>query len=178
MIKHHSEHSTPNNPPIKSKIDSEVAKLKESIRKLEKEKEEYLNGWKKQRAEFLNYKKDEEKRFAEIVNFANQRLIQELIPVIDSFDLAEQSFLAKGVKDKEDNYLKGLELIREQIESFLEKMGVRMIGKVGDKFDPSLHEAIKQVPGKPAGIIQKVIGRGYILKDKLIRPARVIVTET
>ena len=160
----------------KSPPEVDLAQLQEKIKALEKEKEEYLNGWKKQRAEFINYKKDEEKRFAEVVNFANQKLIQELIPVLDSFDLAEQSFLAKGSKDKEDNYLKGMELIREQLEAFLEKMGVKIIGKVGDKFDPSFYEAVKQIPGKPAGIIKEVIGRGYILNGKVIRPARAIVS--
>jgi len=154
-----------------------IAKLKGKIEKITKERDDYLNGWKRQRAEFINYKNDEAKRFEDIARFANEKLIRELIPVLDSFDLARQSILTNASNKETEKYLKGIYLIQGQLEELLEGEGVKIIGKVGERFDPAFHEAVKEIKGSPPGIIKEVIGKGYLLNGKVIRPARVTVTK-
>jgi len=155
--------------------------LSPEIEKLKTERDEYLKGWQKERASFINYKKEEKDRFREIINFSNERLIKSLITVLDSFNLALLSF-TKQEKDEEknENYLKGVYLIKSQLEDILQKEGVEaIIAKPGEKFDPTYYEAIAEVESeefKPQTIVE-MLEKGYILNGKLIRPCRVIVAK-
>lgn len=155
-----------------------LEELRKRIEKLEQEKQEYLNGWQRERADFLNYKKAEEKRFQEVVKFANERLIKSLIPVMDSLELAIES-TNKDRKDQEnDSYLKGLLLIYSQMKDLLEKEGVEVINpKKGEEVNPYFEEVISEVKTTevPENKIYQVLEKGYILRGKVIRPARVIV---
>ncbi len=155
-----------------------LEELRKRIEKLEQERQEYLNGWQRERADFLNYKKAEEKRFQEVVKFANERLIKSLIPVMDSLELAIES-TNKDRKDQEnDSYLKGLLLIYSQMKDLLEKEGVEVINpKKGEEVNPYFEEVISEVKTTevPENKIYQVLEKGYILRGKVIRPARVIV---
>jgi len=157
-------------------------KKQEEIEKIKKEKDEYLKGWQRERASFINYKKDEKERFKEIIKFSNERIIKSLISVLDSFDLAIQSF-SKQEKDKKENddYLKGIYLMRSQLEDILQREGVEEIKvKKGEIFNPAFHEVVAEVENrefKPHTIVE-VLEKGYILNKKIIRPCRVIVAKT
>jgi molecular chaperone GrpE len=146
-----------------------------AVDKLKQERDEYLDGWKRAKADFINYKKDEMKRFGEFSKFATESLLRELIAVLDSFTLALQSESTKSDAASE----RGLYLIRQQLEDILRQHGLRRVEvKVGDPFDPTLHEAIAEVESKESpGTIVEVLGQGYFLQDKLIRPARVKVAK-
>lgn len=160
-------------------------KKQKEFEKLKKEKEEYLKGWQRERANFINYKRDEKERFKEIVRFSNERIIKSLIPVLDSFDLAIESFLKEGngkkEKDKKnDNYLKGIYLIKNQLQDILTKEGVSEIKvKIGDTLNPAFHEVVTTVENKKFApdTITEILEKGYILNDKVIRPCRVIVVK-
>lgn len=156
----------------------ELEELQKRIEKLEQEKQEYLNGWQRERADFLNYKKAEEKRFQEVVKFANERLIKSLIPVMDSLELAIESTNKDGKDQENDSYLKGLLLIYSQMKDLLEKEGVEVINpKKGEEVNPYFEEVISEVKTTevPENKIYQVLEKGYILRGKVIRPARVIV---
>ncbi|MGB9680938.1 MAG: nucleotide exchange factor GrpE [Minisyncoccia bacterium] len=159
----------------------EIGKLKEELEKVKKEKEEFFNGWQRERADFLNYKKDEEKRFQEIIRFSNERIIKSLIPVLDSLELAINSLVQKKqLTETEDQYLKGLILIYSQIEDLFKKEGVEIINpQKGEEVDPRYHEAISETETQevPSKKICQVLEKGYLLNGKLIRPARVIVAK-
>lgn len=115
--------------------------------------EEYLNGWKRAQADLANYKKDELKRFEEIIKFANEALIRDLLPVLDSLEIA---------------------VIQSQFQSILEKVGLQKIKtKIGDKFDPAIHEAIVG----EGDLISEILTVGYKLNNKVIRPTRVKVCQ-
>lgn len=155
---------------------------RQEIEKLKAERDEYLKGWQKERADFINYKKDEKERFKEVINFSNERLIKSLIMVLDSFDLAIQSLL-KGEKDNEwknESYLKGIYLIKDQLEDILKKEGVEIIeAKPGEDFNPSFQEAIIEVENEkfhPHTVVE-MLEKGYMLNGKIIRPCRVSVTK-
>jgi len=155
--------------------------LHKEIEKLKEEKEEYLRGWQRERANFINYKKEEKERFKELINFSNERLIKSLITVLDGFDLAIRSFAQQGKsEEKNTNYLKGIYLIKNQLEDILKKEGVEVIeAKAGQPFDPALHEAVVEVEDEKfnSHVIVEILERGYILNGKIIRPCRVSVTK-
>ena len=156
-------------------------KKQKEYEKLKKEKDEYLKGWQRERADFINYKKDEKERFKEVVRFSNERIVKSLIAVLDGFDLAIESFLKEGKDKKEnDNYLKGIYLIKSQLQDILEKEGVNEIKvKIGEKLNPAFHEVVAMSENEkftPDTII-KILEKGYILNDKVIRPCRVIVVK-
>jgi molecular chaperone GrpE len=144
----------------------------ESI-KCPKERDEYLEGWKRAKADLLNYKKDETKRFETIIKFSQESFIRDLITVLDSFDLALLAL------EKEGKAEKGIYLIRSQLEDILKQNGLeRVIISVGQLFDPSLQEAIASVESdKPSGTIIEEVERGYLLHGKLVRPVRVKVAK-
>ena len=156
-------------------------KKQKELEKLKKEKDEYLKGWQRERADFINYKKDEKERFKEVVRFSNERIVKSLIAILDGFDLAIESFLKEGKDKKEnDNYLKGIYLIKSQLQDILEKEGVNEIKvKIGEKLNPAFHEVVAMSENEkftPDTII-KILEKGYILNDKVIRPCRVIVVK-
>jgi len=156
-------------------------KKQKEFEKLKKEKDEYLKGWQRERADFINYKKDEKERFKEVVRFSNERIVKSLIAILDGFDLAIESFLKEGKDKKEnDNYLKGIYLIKSQLQDILEKEGVNEIKvKIGEKLNPAFHEVVAMSENEkftPDTII-KILEKGYILNDKVIRPCRVIVVK-
>ena len=149
----------------------EIESLKEQITKLEKEKEEYLNGWRRAKADYMNLQKDEVKRMEEIIKFANLELIKELLLVLDSFEL---SIIA--TKDPEAK--KGIEIIYSQLEKILNKQGLEKIKALGEKVDPALHEAMLQEESdKESGTILEEMVRGWKLNEKVIRPTKVKIAK-
>jgi len=139
---------------------------KNELEKLQKEKDEYLNGWKRAKADFINYQKDETKRFEEMVNYSREMVIGDLVSVLDSFELALR---AEPNND-------GLQRIKIQLEDSLKKYGLEKI-KVspGDPLDTNIHESIGEIEVKDmeSGKIAAEVSSGYKLKNKVIRPARV-----
>ncbi len=153
----------------------EISVQEDELTKCQKERDEYLDGWKRAKADLINYKKDETKRFEKVVMFSNESLVRELINVLDSFDLALVALEAEDDSKKE----KGLYLIRQQLEDLLKRVGLeRIIISVGQPFDPGLQEAIASIESdKPAGTVIEEVEKGYLLNGKLIRPARVKVVK-
>ncbi len=151
-----------------------MKKLREKLKGCEKEKKEYLDGWQRMRADFANIKKDEDTRRGEMIKFASEGLVDDLIPVLDSFAMA---FGNKEAWEKVDeNWRKGVEYIYAQMYSVLESRGLTEIGKVGENVDPRTHVAIEEIPApseKQADTVSEVVQKGYRLHNKVIRPAKV-----
>ncbi len=109
---------------------------------------------------------------------ANEGLIEELLPVLQSFEMA---FGNKEAWEKADkNWRAGVEYIYTQLKSVIEQNGLTEIQAVGKAFDPSIHEAVRYEPGTQGvkeGTILSVVEKGYILGGKLIKPAKVVVAE-
>ena len=136
----------------------------------EKLLEEYLNGWKRAKADLINYKKDEAKRFEDVVKFGNELLIYDLITTLDAFNLAIASLEKTNETDK------GIYMIKSQLEDALKRHGLeRLAVSVGQQFDPTLHESISEIEDQSvkSGQIVEEVEAGYTLNGKLIRPARV-----
>ncbi len=153
-------------------IPHDSTSSQEDVSQIRKERDEYLEGWKRAKADFLNYKKKEEQRVSQMIQFSNEQIIKDMLHVLDSFDLALETLKDEAVK-------KGVFLIRSQFEDVLKKHGLeKVMISEGQEFDPSVHEAIASIPSqKPPGIIVDEVERGYMLHGKLIRPARVKVSK-
>ena len=146
--------------------------LKSELKKVKKERDEYLDGWKRAKADLINYKGDELKRLEHVVHFANEDMIRDLITVLDSFELALAS-----MKD-DDPSEKGIYLIKIKLEECLKKRGLKKIEvETGDAFDPAYHEAVGVTEDESAKseTVAEELGAGYILHDKVIRPAKIKV---
>lgn len=144
-----------------------IKKLKSELELAQRERKEYLDGWQRAKAELINYKKDEGKRFEEFVQFSGAALIRDILPVLDSFDLA----LANIPPETE----KGIILIRSQLEDTLRKHGLEEIAvNPGDDFRPEEQESLGETESDaPAGTVAEVLQRGYKLRGRMLRPARV-----
>ena len=157
-------------------IDSRttIKKLREKIKKLEGEKQEYLDLSQRTRADYANYKKEVESNRISDRKFATKRFIEDLLPVLDSYDMAQAN---KEAWEKVDqNWRIGIEYIFGQLRTVLENEGVTQFGKVGDTFDPHLHESMEQVTTDNEGDndkIMKVLQNGYKMNDSVLRPERV-----
>lgn len=155
-----------------------LKKLREDLKVVRKEKEEYLTGWQKERADFANYKKDEDTRKAMFSEAIRERILSNFLSVMDSFNMA---FANKEAWEKVDaGWRKGVEYIYSQMNGIFEEYGVKTIGVVGEDFDPNIHEPVemlstdkKEEEHKVASVIQK----GYKLGRSVMRPARVNVFE-
>lgn len=156
-------------------VKSEVLKLKDKLKECEAKKQEYLDSWQRAQAEFVNTRKRDEERNKEVVKFANESLILEIIPALDSFDMAfgNKESWEKVSKD----WRTGVEYIYSQLLSVLQNNGVTQINPLGQKFSPELHEAVEEVvtDKKEEGTIMEVVQKGYSLQGKLIRTAKVKV---
>lgn len=125
-------------------------------------------------ADFENYKKRAARERAEYVALANERLLKELLPILDDLERA----LNAAEQHEEAQLEDGVRLVHRSLASLLEKQGVKEIATDG-KFDPHVHEALLAQPAedKEQGDVVDVIQKGYTLGDRVVRPARVIVAE-
>jgi len=169
MAEEKQKSKTPETEPQTQK--TEIDTLKERIIKLEKERDEYLNGWRRAKAECINQQKDEMKRMEDVVKFANTDIIKDLLLVLDSFEL---SLLAT----KDPELKKGIEIIYAQLEKILNKYGLEKIKALGEEFDPAIHEAMLQEESdKKSGMILEEIVKGWKLNGKVIRPTKVKIAK-
>jgi molecular chaperone GrpE len=165
-----------NNEPAENVSDPTPVNTSDelSVEKIQTELAEQKEKFIRLYSEFENFRRRTAKEKLDLIQSANEQLIKTLLPVIDDFDRAEKSF-----RDKNDKELEGFFLIHSKFKKVLDQAGVKMMDiKVGAEFNPDLHEAITQIPApdeKLKGKIVDVIEPGYLLNDKVIRFAKVVV---
>lgn len=151
---------------------SKVKSVKEDLKTVKAEKQEYLDGWQRSQAELINLKKRHEEDKKSFTKYATENFVMELIPTMDSFDMA---FRDKEAWEKApENWRKGIEYIYSQLSGTLEDHGVNIINPLGKMFDHNLHNSVKTAQGKEGEILE-VLQKGYELNGKVIRPANVVV---
>jgi len=147
-------------------VDRKIKKIKKTLKQCQKEKEEYLAGWQRAKADLINYKKEQEKKISDYYKFANEGLILEILPVLDSFEEAMKHDENEGIKQ-----------LYNQLKNILKNNGVEEIKAVDQPFNPELHESVDEVEGKKPGFIVEEVQKGYKLHGKVIRPSRVKITK-
>lgn len=133
-----------------------------------------------QRADFENYKKRSAKEQEQAIRFSNERLIRELLTVLDLLERGlehGQRLVKKPEADKEvANFVSGIEMTHRELVQVLGRFSVELIGTVGERFDPNRHEAVSQVESDAAeDTVMQVLQKGCLLHGRLLSPARVVV---
>lgn len=138
--------------------DAKIRELTESLQRLQ--------------ADFENYRKAVDRQRQDFFKYAHADVIEELLPILDSFELALKN------RDKQEDFIKGVELIFAQLYQLLEKEGLRKIEADGKKFDPYKHEVLMtEKSDKEEDIILEELQKGYMLGDKVIRHSKVKVSK-
>lgn len=127
-------------------------------------------------ADMDNFRKRAAREREDALRFANQRLLEELLPVIDNFEMGMQA----AAKDQGSMIYIGMDMVRRQLADFLASQGVEEIPSEGNAFDPNIHEAVTQEESTTLaeGHVLRVTRRGFRLKDRLLRPASVVVSKS
>ena len=163
---------------VEESLQETVKKLRDKLKKAQTEKQEYLLGWQKERADFQNFKKKVNEEMAEFRKFAAEGFAEELIPVLQSFEMA---FSNKEAWEKADkNWRVGIEYIHSQLLKVLEDQGVKEISPIGEKFDSSAHEIAEMIPVEDENDHHKIIEvvqKGYSLNGKILRAPKVKIGE-
>jgi molecular chaperone GrpE len=148
-----------------------IGELEERLAALEAERDEYLNDLKRVAADFDNYRKRAARDQESLVARAHERLIKELLPVLDDLERA----LAAAEEHEEAKLEEGVRLVHQELKSALDREGLAEIETNG-RFDPHVHEALLSQPSDAEeGSVLEVVQKGYRLGDRVVRPARVVV---
>jgi len=153
-------------------------KLREKLKKCVEEKQEYLDGWQRAQADFQNFKKEVSKEKVRISDMAKEEILMDILPAMDSFNLA---FANKEIWESIDkNWRNGVEYIYSQLKTALEQNNVKEINPVGLQFNPMEHnstEVIEVEDIRKDNTVVEVTQVGYSHNGRIIRPARVKVAQ-
>ena len=153
---------------------AETAPLQQQLAEKSKEAQENFDRALRLAAEMENLKKRLEREKAELLQFANESLIKELLPVVDNLELA----LEHGRQaETPASFLEGIELVHQGFLKALARFGVTPLAAVGQPFDPAYHNAVMQqaAPEVPDCAVLKELQKGYMMHSRLLRPAMVVV---
>jgi len=161
-----------------SELAGKIKKLKLDLKACQAEKAEYLDGWQRSKADYLNLKKDEEVKRAELGKYAKADVLNDLILLADSFEMAFANKEAwAGVPE---NWRKGVEYIHSQLLVVFRDHGLEELDPVGETFDPARDQSlgsIDTVKKDEDGKVLEVVKKGYRLNGKIVRPAQVKIGE-
>jgi molecular chaperone GrpE len=152
-------------------VDDAAAVVESDLAQLESERGELVDTLRRVQADFENYRKRVLREQTALVERATETLVEQLLPALDSFELALESL--EGADEKVH---KGVELVRAQLRDVLTKAGLSEIDAHGQPFDPTVHEAVAQEGEDGEPFVSDVYRTGYRLKDRVLRPATVKVT--
>jgi molecular chaperone GrpE len=157
--------------------DSSDDSLDEKLKAAESKAEDYYDRLLRASAEFDNYKKRTTREMRDVVRFANEKLFKELLFVVDNLERAIDAVEKDNADD--DPLLQGVRLTLAEVEKILERNHVTPIKALGQTFDPNFHQAMMQeeTEEQPANIVIKEMQKGYVLHDRLLRPAMVVVSK-
>jgi molecular chaperone GrpE len=158
----------------KHKKKKKEDKLKETLDKVAELEDKLL----REKAELVNYRRRKDEEVSRMLKYKDEELVTELLPIIDNLESAIKMD-DNNLDDELSKFLEGFKMIYANIISVLEKNEIRPIDGVNKPFDPTYHQAVltEKVEDKESGIVLDVLRKGYILKDKVIRPAMVKVSE-
>lgn len=146
----------------------QVAALTEELETVRAERDEHLDTVRRLRAEFDNTRKRQEREREKILDSASEKLVKEILPVIDNLDRA---------LEVEGDIREGVRSVRDQLVSVLNEEGLSPVASDGEPFDPNVHEAVMGQPSEEHedGTVIQTFERGYVLNGRPIRPAKVVV---
>jgi molecular chaperone GrpE len=168
----------PANPPTENEeatAPAEAADMPE-LTALRDDFEKFRDLYLRSQADLDNYRKRAARETEDARRYANSSLLERLLPILDNFELGLDAARQGGGNE---TILQGLGMVQKQLQDFLKESGVETIDAVGTPFDPNFHEAIGQEASAEVGadVVLRQLRRGYKLRDRLLRPATVIVSK-
>ncbi len=159
-------------PPSDSAIEEQTGSAEDLAAEVDKYKDAALRS----RADLDNYRKRVAREKEDAIRYANNSLLESLLPILDNFELGLDA--AKNTPEAA-GIIQGLQMVRKQLEDFLRDHGVEIVNAEGNHFDPNLHDAVAHEPSSDVaeGTVLRQLRKGFKLKDRLIRPASVIVSK-
>lgn len=157
-----------------SGTSGDIEELKKQLDETRKQADSYKDQLLRLAAEFENFRKRTEVEKAEFVKYSHEKIIKDLLPILDDFERA----LANGKKSSDfDAFYKGVEMIRQKLQKVFEEKGVKPIESLGKEFDVMYHDVLMQMqkPGVAPHTIVEEVERGYTLHGKVIKHAKVVV---
>lgn len=153
----------------------DASHLKSEVQRLQTLADDYQQRSLRTQADFDNFRKRTQKEKEDFAKYASSKLITELLPIIDNF---ERAISAAGDIADNDSFAKGVGMIFRQLEGVLKAEGLESMEAVGQPFNPEFHQAIMQVESDEheEGIVVEEVQKGYMLKDRVLRPAMVKVS--
>lgn len=154
--------------------DKRLDKLNEAYNKISELEDRIL----REKAELVNYRKRKEEEMSKMLKYSNEDLVKEILPIVDNFERAI-NMDDDNLEDEVSKFLSGFKMIYCKLISTLEKYEVKAIDGNNKPFDPTYHQAVmtESKEGMEPGMVLEVLQKGYLLKDKVIRPAMVKVSE-
>jgi len=152
------------------------AKLQQELEAVRKEKDDVFAKWQRICADYANFQKRVPRQINDSVAYEKERILRSLLPVLDNF---ERTLHAEASSQNLEAFVKGVEIIRDQMLGIMKQNGVEAIRAVGEKFDPERHEAMlrKRESDQPDDIVLEEYQTGYRLDDRILRPSRVAVNK-
>ena len=175
------ENNAHNKNELNEKDNSEpldpLKEMEEKVESLVKEAKETHDRLLRVSAEFENYKKRAAREMNDFRKFANESLVKAMLPVIDNLDRAIES--SNNEKHTDSSMVEGVNMTLKEIFKVLEQFGVKRFDSLGDTFDPGLHQAVMQeeTEGHDENSVVKELQKGYMIHDRLLRPAMVVVSK-
>lgn len=161
----------------KKKTNKKEYKLEQKIKELEEKLKETENKVLVAKAETINYRKRKDEDVARMLKFSNEDIVTEMLPIIDNFESAIKMD-DDNLEDEVSKFLAGFKMIYCNLVAILEKFDVKAIDGANKPFDPTYHQAVMtEKSDLESGMVIEVLRKGYMLKDKVIRPAMVKVSE-
>ncbi len=180
-----SEEAVESEEVAKDEVNGETDQSEEPKEKIEatplflarEEAEMYKDRWMRLAAEFENYKKRRAREFEILVQSASEDVIRDLLPILDGVGRALAH--SENGDTESEGFQEGIKMIMEQFPRVLYNRNLKEIETIGKPFDPTVHEALMQMPSEiyDAGIVSDEIEKGYSLGDKVLRPAKVVVSQ-
>ena len=171
MIPEEPKENENNEPENGSDEITSPDNLEEELEAEKQKAAEYLASWQRAQADFINYKRRIEQERREFNSYANTNLILSILPVLDDLERAIEA-MSEEIASTE--WGEGIRLVEQKFKTILQGQGVIPMISVGEAFDPNIHEALRQEKGEE-GIILEEFQRGYMMGERVIRPAKVVV---
>ncbi|WP_353895138.1 nucleotide exchange factor GrpE [Pediococcus pentosaceus] len=157
-----------------STTETQATTALDDIKKVEAERDELSDKYIRAQAEIVNMRRRNEKEQASLIKYDGQKLAKAILPALDNLERA------LAVESASEQLLKGVEMVQTDLLKALKENHVAEIEAEGQAFDPNMHQAVQTVPADddhPADTVVQVLQKGYILKDRVLRPAMVIVAQ-
>lgn len=173
---HEAAEAEPEQVSELKEVNEELEALQKELAETRQKAEEYLDGWQRARAEFANYKKRVEREQEQIYQAAAGQILKRYLEILDDMERALKNRPQEGYGAE---WAQGIELIYRKLVGILENEGIKPMEAEGQLFDPNLHEAItsEESENHKSGEIIEVLQRGYLLGEKVLRPALVRVAK-